>query len=306
MERANIRVNDADGVVGSDVPCLTYGDPSQGPTVSIFAGVHGCEYTPMRALQKFIDELDESRLRGSLRIVPIANLASFHSRTAFVVPHDGKNLNRCFPGDPGGTFTDRLAAALFEGVVRGADFHIDMHAGDQVEDLAPFAIYDVSTVTEASQLLAHAYGLDYVVRTERGDSPIAGTSSAAAAEVGIPAITAEVGGRGLVDESSVARHLEGLRRTLSAVGVLPDVFPEVAAPREVGRWVWLRATFEGWWQCGVEVGQEVTAGARLGSVRRHGSSDSDVIVAPVTGVPLFVTTSPAVSSDGLLMGFAVL
>ena len=306
MERANIRVNDAPGVVGSDVPCLIYGDPSRGPTVSIFAGVHGCEYSPMLALRRFVDELEESRLRGSLRIVPIANLASFHARTAFVVPHDAKNLNRCFPGDRDGTFTDRLAAALFDEVVRGADFHIDMHAGDQAEDLAPFAIYDVSRVTDASRSLALAYGLDYVIRTERGDSPIAGTSSAAAAEVGIASITAEVGGRGLVDEASVARHLEGLRRALSSIGVLSDSFPEAPTPREVGRWVWLRAPFEGWWHSQVTVGCEVPAGAPLGFVRRLDSDERDVVVAPVTGVPLFVTTSPAVAADGLLMGFAVL
>jgi hypothetical protein len=34
---------------------------------------------------------------------------SFTERSPFVVPVDGKNLNRAFPGDPGGTYTDRLA-----------------------------------------------------------------------------------------------------------------------------------------------------------------------------------------------------
>lgn len=306
MEHANIRVNDAEGVVGSDVPFLIFGDSSRGPTVSIIAGVHGCEYVAMKALRQFVDELDEGQLRGCLRVVPIANLAAFHDRSAFVVPHDGKNLNRCFPGDPRGSFSDRLAAALFEHVIAPADFHIDMHSGDLVEDLVPFCLYDESPVERASREMAHAYGLEYVIRVDRGTSPIAGTSSAAAAELSIPAITAEVGGRGLVDDTSVQHHLSGLRRTLSALGVLPAQYPAAASSREVREWTWMRSPMAGWWDSGVRVGDEVNAGSVLGTVRSLDATTSEVIVAPFTGVPMFVTTSPAVTAEGLLLGFGAL
>jgi hypothetical protein len=302
----NIRVSDAEGMVGSDVPLLVYGHPDTGPTVSIMAGVHGCEYTSMLALRQFLDSLDESKLEGCLRVVPIANLASFHARSAFVVPHDAKNLNRCFPGDPTGTFTDRLAFALFEELIRPADFHIDMHCGDIVEDLVPFAMYDVSEVAESSQLMAHVYGLDYVIRSERGESPIAGTSSAAAAEVGIPAITAEVGGQGLLDPGLVARHQTGLRRVLNAIGVLPDTLEPALESVEIARWTWLRSTLAGWWEFHIRVGQTVSAGEVLGVVTTLDGSEQEVIVAPETGTALFLTSSPAVEAGGLLLGFGAL
>ena len=77
-----IRVDGAEGLVGSEIPFYVYGNPELGPIVSVMAGVHGCEYVPMLALRTFLDELDESQLRGSLRVVPIANLASFHARSA--------------------------------------------------------------------------------------------------------------------------------------------------------------------------------------------------------------------------------
>jgi len=38
-----------------------------------------------------------------------------HQQTPFVTPDDGKNLNRCFPGNPSGTFTDRLAVKVPKG-----------------------------------------------------------------------------------------------------------------------------------------------------------------------------------------------
>src|ERR1700733_14796534 len=114
------------------------------------AGVHGCEYVPMLALRQFLDELDESQLHGSVRVVPMANIASFQARSAFVVPHDGLNLNRYFPGNKDGSFTERLAYALFQEAISPAQYHVDMHAGDQVEALEPFAIYYASSVEEAS------------------------------------------------------------------------------------------------------------------------------------------------------------
>lgn len=300
-----IRVDGAEGLVGSEIPFYVYGNPDLGPTVSVMAGVHGCEYVPMLALRTFLDELDESQLRGSLRVVPIANLASFHARSAFVVPHDGLNLNRYFPGKADGSFTERLAYALFNEAISPAQFHIDMHAGDQVEDLEPFTIYDASDVEEGSSRMAHAYGLGFVIRTERSESPIGGMSSTAAAQAGIASITAEVGGRGLVDDESVARHLEGLRRALAEIGVLPAEFAPPTPPVEIKHWVWLRSTTGGWWSSRVRVGEFIEANSVIGTVRSLDDLTYEEIIAPEAGTPIFLTTSPAVDADGLLLGLGV-
>jgi predicted deacylase len=306
VKKSVIRVDGAsDGLVGSEIPLYIYGDPELGPTVSVMAGVHGCEYTPMLALRRFLDTLDESKLRGCLRVVPMANIAAFEARSPFVVPHDGLNLNRCFPGDPNGSFTERLAAALFNEAIRPAEYHIDMHAGDQVEDLEPFTIFDESPVEDKARAMAHAYDLGFSICTERSTSPIAGMSSTAAAQVGIAAITAEVGGRGLVDEESVQRHEEGLRRVLAMLGVLPADFPSPREPIEINHWVWLRATQPGWWSSNVRVGDEVKSGAVIGTVRALDGDAIEEVIAPEDGFPLFLTTSPAVGVDGLLLGLAI-
>ncbi len=303
-QRAFLRVDGADGLVGSEVPYLELGDAAAGPTVSIFAGVHGCEYTSMLALRRFLAGLDEAALRGRLLAVPILNLAAFHARTPFVVPHDGKNLNRCFPGTPDGSFSERLAHAAFDQVVRRADAHLDLHAGDLVEALEPFTIYDASAVEEPSRAMAHAYGLGYTVRAEHGASPIGGTSSTAAAQAGIPALTAEVGGCGLVEEAAVERHLDGLRRTLAHLGVLPASFPPVPPPVELGHWAWLRSAGAGWWTPHLRAGDHAAAGALVGTVEALDGGTVEEILAPEDGVALFVTTSPAVEAGGLVMGLA--
>ena len=72
--------------------------------------------------------------------------------------------------------------------------------------------------------------------------------------------------------------------------------------RSVGRFVWLRATDEGWWEPDVRAGDEVRAGASLGTVRNLFGDVIERIAAPEDGVVLFLTTSPAVAADGLLLG----
>ena len=82
------------------------GDRRRGrPAGYIVAGVHGCEYSGIAAVGWFMRSLDTASLSGSVVAVPIVSPAMFAGRAAFVSPADGKNPNRCFPGDPNGTYS---------------------------------------------------------------------------------------------------------------------------------------------------------------------------------------------------------
>ena len=182
-------------LAGLDVPALDITGTEDGPLLTLIAGVHGCEYASMAGLRKWANGLADRELRGRIQAIPVLNLPSFWARTPFVVPDDGKNLNRCFPGDPEGTLADRLAYDTFTKVIQGSDALIDMHTGDMVEALQPFALYDTGPAEARAHDMATAYGLGYVIRQEPGpDRAVAGTTSASAAEIGIPAIIAEAGG----------------------------------------------------------------------------------------------------------------
>jgi uncharacterized protein len=153
-------------LAGFDVPVIEL-TGSGGPRLTVPAGVHGCEYAPMAAVRHWIRALAGRELRGSVRAVPVLNLPAFRARSPFVVPDDGKNLNRCFPGDPSGTVADRLAHAAFIQLIEGSDALVDAHAGDMVEALEPFALYDAGASEDRARELAAAYGLGYVIRRSR-------------------------------------------------------------------------------------------------------------------------------------------
>jgi len=294
-------------LAGFEVPVVELTGAADGPRLTVLAGVHGCEYAPMAAVRRWARALAGRELRGRIRAVPVLNLPAFRARTPFLVPDDGKNLNRCFPGDPDGTVADRLAYAAFTQLILGSDALVDAHAGDMVEALEPFALYDAGPSEARSLELATAYGLGYVIRQEPGpDRAVGGTTSTAAAELGIPAIIAEAGGCGLVEAAAVDAHVRGLDRVLALLGMASDPAAEAGQarpPARLGRFLWLRSTGEGWWEPAVRPGEQVAEGQVLGTVSSlDGAEVRQTVTAPAPGVPMFITSSPAVAADGLLLG----
>jgi uncharacterized protein len=287
------------------VPVVEITGGADGPLLTVIAGVHGCEYASMEGVRRWLRAVEVMELRGRVRAVPVLNLSAFASRTPFVVPEDGKNLNRCFPGNPAGTAADRLAYDTYQQLILGSDAVIDAHCGDMVEALEPFTLYEAGPAEEQARDIACAYGLPYVIRQVKGpDRAVAGTTSGAAAEAGIAAITAEAGGCGLVQEDAVALHVAGLTAVLRLLEMTDGPRPAaIPAQTHLSRFIWLRCARAGWWSAAVAAGDRVAAGDVIGTVGSlDGSELFETITAPAGGVIIFLTSSPAVAGDGLLLG----
>lgn len=293
-------------LAGIGVPVVEVTGAHDGPRLTVISGVHGCEYAPQAAVRRWLGELNPDNLRGRIVAAPVLNLPAWRARSPFVVPEDGKNLNRCFPGDPGGTLAERLAHAAFTQLIEGSDALVDAHAGDMVEALEPFALYDAGPAQARARELAAGYGLGYVIRQQAGAGrAVTGSTSLAAAAAGIPAIIAEAGGCGLVEELAVELHVRGLYRVLDLLGMARGGahFEDDRPPVYLERFLWVHAKAAGWWQPDVRAGQRAAEGALLGTVTSvDGSQLLEEVRAPADGVVMFLTTSPAVADDGLLLG----
>jgi predicted deacylase len=289
---------------GLEIPYFDIRGVSDGPHLTLLAGVHGTEYTSIAAVREFARGLDPQQVSGRITAVPVVNLPAFWARSPFVVPADGKNLNRSFPGDPDGSYAEVLADQITQKFLIGSDYVLDLHAGDLPEALEPFSMYEESAVEDASRALALAYGLGHIVRQSAVGRTIAGSTCAAAADLGIPAIVTESGQNGLMDRSAVDRHLAGVMNVARSIGVLPGDASPPPLIREHDGWHWLRTPVAGWWEPAVPVGAEVAAGNLLGTVSEICGDVLAEIRAPEAGVLLFLTTSPAVVADGLLLGLA--
>lgn len=294
-----------------DIPGLDLAIPyfevrgrADGPRLTVLSGVHGAEYASIAAVREFVRDLDAGAVSGRIVVVPVVNVPGFWARAPFVVPADGENLNRNFPGDPAGTYTQVLAHHVYETFILGSDYLVDMHAGDVPEALEPFTIFEESPVEAASLDLARAFGLGHIVRQPAAVRTVAGSTCAAAADAGIPSIIAESGQNGLLDRAAIDRHLAGLTNLARSIGVLDgEPWPAQEARRHEG-WHWLRTERAGWWEPAVSVGESVPAGGLLGSMADVWGEMFAEVRAPEAGTPLFLTSSPAVSAGGLLLGLA--
>ena len=276
---------------------------TDGPAVALISGVHAGEYPPIAANIRFMRDLDPAHLRGSIVSLPIVDPPAFYTRSAFVCPIDGKNPNRCFPGDPNGTFTDILTGAIFANIISAATHLIDLHCGDVFENLAPFTICRGSGNAEVDGVargMAEAFGLPYVVATKPTGAPLVGTTSAASAGAGIAAITSEAGGRGLLTEPETQMQFRGIANVLLYLGALDGEPEPTPGQRIFSSSNGFTTPVEGMWLPEVELEEDVIQGQRIGRIENLYGDEIAEIQAPVTGMVLYLTSSPAVRESGLL------
>lgn len=286
------------------MPITVVNGAEPGPTVLITAGVHGGEYPGIEAAIRLAAELEPARMRGQLAVIHLVSPLAFQARQQYVVPQDGKNPNRQFPGSALGTVTERMAHTIMTQVAPGADAWIDLHGGDIHEALVPFTIYSDGAAPEVqakSRAMAEVYGIKYVVAR----NSVAGGTYGAASAAGIPCILTEAGELGRLDEASTLIHLNGCRNVLRYLHVLPGV-PEPVAPIALLRdFPWLRAEQDGCWYPAVQAGAMVTAGQAVGEIRDYFGRTLASYKAPGSGVLLFVVQSLAINAGDPLLAVGV-
>lgn len=247
-----------------DLPLIAIVGDRPGPVLIAAAGVHGDEYEGPRALWQIADELPPSALAGSFVALPICNPWAF-AAGARATPEqiDGINLARTFPGDPAGSPTPRLAAALLLFVTRlQPALFVDLHSGGSLYRFLPVVGYrrglgDVSRARGA----ARAFGVPAL--WEGRDHP--GTFNSETARRGIITVGVEMTGAGGCLDEDVARDREGVLNLLRWLGMLRDKpAPEVPGP--FWRTAEVFAPSAGYAVVERQVGERVASGATVARV----------------------------------------
>ncbi|WP_180955734.1 MULTISPECIES: succinylglutamate desuccinylase/aspartoacylase family protein [Bacillus] len=217
--------------VGSDtdgsafqIPVLVASGKEDGPTIWVQGCIHGEEYGGAASIIRFFQELDLSQVRGTFVGVPVTNPPSFKARSR-ISPLDGANLNRIFPGDPKGTYSQRLAHVLLTTVQENADYVIDLHSGGIGAEVPFYMIckYDESAAAKKSFWLAERMGSDVIWRSA-GEAGTGGTGTAHTVKSGIPTVTVECGG-GNVTEEHERLFKFSIKNAMKALDMLPGEAP---------------------------------------------------------------------------------
>jgi predicted deacylase len=288
------------------LPVFLVNGLKDGPKLVVSAGIHGGEYPCVEAAARLGQTLNPVELSGQVLILPSANPVAFKARSIYITPPDGLNLNRQFPGDPDGSFTQGWAAWLFENVLSQADMYIDMHGGDMIEALVPFVSFNITgddEVDQTARAMAEAYGIRAML-VKRDVGGLAGTTYASAARAGVPALLTEAGGQGVWDEENVAILQDGVRRVMARFGMYPPIEDAGETAQELGGWSWLTSEADGLFYPTVAVGDQVVKGQDLGRVADIFGRTLQEATSPVSGEILFLVTSLAMNVGDPLMAIA--
>ncbi len=251
------------------LPLLTVTGSNPGPTLVVFAGVHGDEYEGVEAIPRIAEEVDPPQLRGTLLMVPVCNMAAYATATRNS-PIDGLNLARVFPGSETGALTERIAYWLTCKFISAADFFIDLHSAGIVGDIPTLAgyIHSDDDIGRRSLAAARVFGAPVLWGHPPPIPP--GRSITAALDLGVPCLYTEAAGAGRARPQDVDCFTRGVLNVMQHLNMLAGE-PAAASPPqhllgdgnmdEV-----MSAPMAGYFRPHVELLQEVQSGQSVGAI----------------------------------------
>jgi len=244
------------------------------------AGVHGDEYDGQEAIRRVLAEIDPATLRGTIVGIPCLNTPAFEA-AARAGAIDHLNLNRIFPGDAEGSYSQRLAATFVEQVVPAVDAVVDLHTGGAYGEIAPLVILQGGYEDLATDL-ALAAGHELVWKGGKWG----GTVRHPVLEAGKPAITIECGGA-TYRETNVEHHMNSIRNILRSLGLI-DGEAELRDTYTTVSGTFARSAAGGFFVARAEPGETCKEGDLIATITDHYGNTLEEVSAPQDGIVLWV------------------
>jgi len=306
VHRFYFRAGDQNTGQGWYVPVMVMIGAKPGPRLLLTAGIHGDELNGIGVIHRLFAETDPRQLKGTIVAVPGLNTPGLiASNRNLQSSNDGGgavNLNRVMPGNPDSDdfatfYAGRLWSNLLaRGMERGVDRAIDLHTQSRgtVYPMYAFADPTVATARRMADLLRPD-----MIKLDPGQK---GTLETAFNEVGIAAVTLELGAPKRFQPDMIARGVTGIRNVLIDMGML-DGSPKLDGPAPfVGNQsVSVRARRGGVATVLVGLGDEVKAGQTVATMSDPFGRPIFTYTTPVSGRVASIGDDPLREPGGLLV-----
>ena len=202
-----------------EIPIVSVKNGS-GPTILFTGGVHGDEYEGQIAVSRLAHTLDPATVQGQVIMIPALNMPAVMNDTR-LSPVDNRDMNRCFPGNPRGTFSEMLAHFIDAVVLPHVDVSVDLHtcghSGDAALSTNMHYVPDPA-MREKTLAAAAAFGAPYNVVFWGVDE--GATLTSAVERRGILSLGTELGGWGRVNVEGVRIADRGLQNIMRHFGLI--------------------------------------------------------------------------------------
>jgi len=269
-----------------------------GPTVFVSGAVHGDEIVGTAVIQHLAQQIDPSRLSGTVLLVPVTNIFGFLNRSRYLP--DRRDLNRSFPGSVSGSLASQLAQVFFSEVVQRASLGIDIHTAAVHRYNLPQIRIDKGNPRLVE--LAMAFGAPVII-----ESPLReGSLRSKAKEEGVDMLLLEAGEALRFDNLSIETGVAGVLRVLAHLGMIDadDRLAGVSVPARSNKSTWVRSTRGGVAHPAKTSGDPVRKGDLLATVAGLLGEEPEAVISPIDGIIIGHATLPVVHQGDALFHIA--
>ncbi len=271
-----------------------------GPVLFVSAAIHGDEVIGVEIVRRLLRMSNLDTMAGTLLAVPIVNTFGFLNQSRYLP--DRRDLNRVFPGSPGGSLAARLAHLFLAEIVMRSDFGIDLHSAAVQRTNLPQV--RISPGNDRLVDMANVFGAPVILSSKLRE----GSLRMAAAARGIDMLLYEAGEGLRFDEYAARTGVMGILRIMRQLNMVgskgvarPKVTPILSRHSH-----WLRAPAGGLLRMFRQAGDAVVIGEVIGIISDpFGENETEVVVTD-PGIIVGRANLPVVNEGDALFHIAEL
>ena len=183
-----------------------------GPTIFIFAAVHGDELNGIEIIRRLIKQKSLRILKGTVIFVPMVNVYGVLNQSRYMP--DRRDLNRCFPGSTKGSLAGIVANKFLSEIVKNCEYGIDLHTGAIHRSNLPQIRANLKD--QETRELAEVFGVPVLLNSNLRD----GSLRESAVQSGTKILLYEAGQALRFDELSIRAGIRGIQNVLAHLGII--------------------------------------------------------------------------------------
>ena len=281
------------------IPLMVMRGMKDGPTLGITAAVHGNELNGISVIQRLFNEVSVDELSGTIVGVPVVNVPAFvRKKRRF---NDGVDINHIMPGKEDGNISQVYAYRFMERFVKHIDFLLDLHTAStgRINSYYIRADMDHPQVKKMAEL----QNADIIVH----NPPLDGTLRGAADDLGIPAITLEVGNPSTFQKKLIRSGVDGVHNVLCDLKMIDDEIMIIEKKTVVcQKSIWIYTDTGGLLSIPVELRQMIKKGEIIATLRDIFGNKVKEYYAPHDGIVIGKSVSPVNQTGGRILHLGLL
>jgi len=281
------------------IPLMVMRGKKDGPTLGITAAVHGNELNGISVIQRLFNEVSVDELSGTIVAVPVVNVPAFiRKKRRF---NDGVDINHIMPGKKDGNVSQVYAYRFINRFIKHIDFLLDLHTASTGRINSYYIRADMEQ--PIVEKMANLQNADIIVH----NPPLDGTLRGAADDLGIPAITLEVGNPSTFQKKLIRSGVDGIHNVLCELGMIQD---EISVTENqtilCKKSLWIYTDTGGLLTIPVELRQMVKKGELIAMIRDIFGNKVKEYYAPHDGVVIGKSVSPVNQTGGRILHLGIL